>query len=230
VTLKNAGDAPISALNASLDLENLENGVRAYSFIFNVSSSSPLQSGKNTQDASTLIGAGFSTGVDYPLSIYGALVNGTLFTYTVEVQIVPPAATTTITTSTGSTSAGTVIVPQGTTYQVQSSYDCLAGHAAQPFNVTASSNLEGAISAGQPGVTLYISDVQDAQNLSMGHPALWVYTSGLTNSTNFKVLLAPGSYVIWIEGADLGCGASTVEPLEQLTTVTITEAITLIPD
>jgi hypothetical protein len=147
-----------------------------------------------------------------------------------------PSSTTTISTSTESTgpssssSTGTVIVPQGTTYQVQSSYDCVAGHIAQPFNVTASSNLEGAISAGQPGVTLYIADAQDVQDLSMGHPALWTYTSGLTNSTSFKSLLVPGSYVIWIEGADLGCGATTVTPLEQLTTVNVTQAVTLTPD
>jgi hypothetical protein len=147
-----------------------------------------------------------------------------------------PSSTTTLSTSTESTgpssssSTGTVIVPQGTTYQVQSSYDCVAGHVAQPFNVTSSSNLEGAISAGQPGVTLYVSDAQDVQDLNMGHPALWAYTSGLTNSTSFKSLLVPGSYVIWIEGADLGCGATIVTPLEQLTTVNVTQAVTLIPD
>ena len=230
VTLKNGGKASITSLDATLGAGNLENAVNGYSFVFNVSSSEPLQPGQSTQDTRTLIGAGFDTGVDYPLSINGTLVNGTQFSYTVQVQVVPPATTTTTSTSTGSTSTGTVIVPQGTTYQVQSSYDCVAGHVAQPFNVTASSNLEGAISTGQPGVTIYVSNAQDVQDLNMGHPSLWVYTSGLTNSTSFKFLLVPGSYVIWIEGADLGCGASTVTPLEQLTTVTVTQTILLIPD
>jgi hypothetical protein len=138
------------------------------------------------------------------------------------------SATSTI--STGSTlSTMIVIIPQGAKYQVQSSYDCLAGHSAQPFNVTASSILEGGISAGQPGVTIYVSTAQDAQTTSQGHPAAWVYSSGLANSTSFSLLLAPGPYVLWTEGADLGCGSSTVIPLEQLTTVTVTEAVTLTP-
>ncbi len=134
------------------------------------------------------------------------------------------------TVSTDSTlSTVTVIVPQGATYPVQSSYDCLAGHFAQPFNVTTNSLLAGEISASQPGVTLYVSTAQDAQTVELGHPAAWVYTSGLTNSTSFSLLLSPGSYVFWTEGADMGCGASTITPLEQLTTVTAIQAVTLTP-
>jgi len=139
-------------------------------------------------------------------------------------------STSVSTISTDSTlSILTVIVPLGTTYQVQSSYDCLAGHFAQPFNVTTNSILEGGISAGQPGVTIYVSTAQDAQTVKLGHPAAWVYTSGLTNSTSFSLLLHQGSYVFWTEGADMGCGASTITPLEQLTTVTATQAVTLTP-
>ncbi len=138
-----------------------------------------------------------------------------------------PSATTTTVTSTAI--SATVIVPQGTTYQVQSSYDCLAGHSAQPFNVTTTSLLEGAITAGQPGVTIYITTAQDAQELYQGHPEVWLYSSGLTNSTSFSLDLAPGSYVIWTEGADLGCGATVVTPLEQLTTVTVTQEVSLGP-
>ena len=100
---------------------------------------------------------------------------------------------------------------------------------ALPFNVTTASLLEGGISAGLPGVNVYVSTAQDAQSINLGHPDLSVYSSGLTNSTSFSVLLSPGSYVFWIEGADLECGATTVMPLEQLTTVTVTQAITLTP-
>ena len=123
----------------------------------------------------------------------------------------------------------TVIIPKGATFKVQSSFDCLAGHLAQPFNVTATSLLEGGIGAGEPGVTLYVSTAQDAQTTDLGHPASWVYTSGLTDSTIFNLPLAPGSYVLWTEGADMRCGASVVTPLEQLTTVIITQAVTVTP-
>jgi hypothetical protein len=140
-------------------------------------------------------------------------------------------ATTTVTAS--STSLGpsaTVILPMGGTYQVQSSYDCLAGHAAQPFNVTSTSALVGGVSAGQPGVTVYVATAQDSLTTDQGHPTAWLYSSGLTTSTSFSLTMAPGSYVLWTEGADMGCGSSTITPLEQLTTVTVMEAVTLTPD
>jgi hypothetical protein len=142
----------------------------------------------------------------------------------------PISTTSSTSTSTNSTLSGvTVILPEGATYQVSSSFDCVAGNSAQPFNVTAPSRLEGGITAGGPGVTLYVSTAQDAQTLNEGHPTAWIYTSGLTNSTNFTVALAPGSYVLWTEGADMGCGATIVEPLEELTTVTVTQAVTVAP-
>ena len=133
------------------------------------------------------------------------------------------------TTETAAAISATTIIPQGTTYQVQSSYDCLAGHLAQPFNVSATSLLGGGMNATEPGVTVYVTTVQGAQTVTQGHPAAWLYASSLADSTSLNVDLAPGSYVLWIEGADLGCGASTVTPLEQLTTVTVTQAITLGP-
>jgi len=109
----------------------------------------------------------------------------------------------------------------------------VAGHSVQPFNVTVISYLEGGISAGSsagiPGVTLYVSTAQEAQTTSLGHPTAWLYTSGLTHSANFFVSLGPGSYVLWTEGADQGCGASIVTPIEVMTTVTVTEAITVTP-
>lgn len=140
----------------------------------------------------------------------------------------PPSSSTVSTNTRRST--GNVIIANGTTYQVSSSFDCVAGHSVQPFNVTAASVLEGRISAGNPGVTLYVSTAQQAQTTSQGHPAAWVYSSGLTNSTSLSVALTPGSYVLWTEGADMGCGATIVEPLEELTTVTVTQAVTLTPE
>jgi hypothetical protein len=137
-----------------------------------------------------------------------------------ESQTICPSTITTTETATA-ISASTVI-PQGYTYQVQSSYDCLAGHFAQPFNVSTTSLLEGAISASQPGVTIYVTTAESAQTVSQGHPSAWLYSSGLTNSATFNVILSPGSYMLWIEGADLGCGATIVTPLEQMTTVAVT--------
>lgn len=121
-----------------------------------------------------------------------------------------------------------MILPQGSSYQVQSSLDCLAGHTAQPFNVTTASYLEGGISATPPGVTIYVSTAQEAQTTGQGHPTTWIYSTGLANLTTFAVLLTPGSYVFWTEGADLNCGASIITPLEMLTTVTVTQAVMLV--
>lgn len=141
--------------------------------------------------------------------------------------------TTTLTITTTATvtenSSTTTVISQGATYQVQSSYDCLAGHSVASFNVTTTSLFEGRIDAGEPGVTLYVATIQSAQKIDMGHPAAWIYSSGLTNSVGFNLSLGPGYYVLWTEGADLGCGATTITPLEQLTVVTVTQAITLTP-
>ncbi len=140
------------------------------------------------------------------------------------------SSTSTSTASTSTLSTATIIIlPKGAIFQVQSSYDCMAAHFAQPFNATTISHIEGGISATQPGVTVYISTVHEAQKIISGHPAEWIYSSGLTNSTSFRVLLDQGSYVLWTEGADLGCGATIVMPLELLTTVTVTQAIFLTP-
>jgi hypothetical protein len=106
----------------------------------------------------------------------------------------------------------------------------VAGHVDIGFNVTAPSVFAGGLNASDPGVTVYVSTLQDAQTLTMGHPSTWVYSSGLTNSTDFSVPLGTGSYVIWLEGADMGCGQSVVTPLELLTDVTVDQAFTLMPD
>lgn len=145
---------------------------------------------------------------------------------------IPPVSGSS-TSSTGPTVAAstTVVLAQGAAYQVQSSFDCVAGHYEAPFNVTGpgASELRGSIKAGDPGVTLYIATAQSAQAVEQGHPSVFLYSSGLTNSTSFVVYIAPGSYVLWIEGADLNCGASIITPLEQITNVTVSEAFILTP-
>jgi len=131
--------------------------------------------------------------------------------------------------TTGGNSVGTTIVSLGETYTIQSSYDCLAGHTNQTFVVTAPSHLNGGLEGNAAGVMLYVATAQQALTISRGHPATWIYSSGVTNSTYFEVNLSPGEYVLWIEGADMGCGASVVEPLEYLTTVTVVQAVMLFP-
>jgi hypothetical protein len=87
ITLENIGGVPVSFLNASLDFRER---VFPYPFVFNVSSSHPLLPSQSVQATQTLIGAGFQSGVQYPLTISGALADGTRFSYTVEAQISAP--------------------------------------------------------------------------------------------------------------------------------------------
>jgi hypothetical protein len=124
-------------------------------------------------------------------------------------------------------STASVILPANTSLDVSSSLDCLAGHYSLNFSVPEQSTLTGGFSAGTPGVTLYVATAQQAASTFQGHPAAWVYSIGLVNSSHFAVVLSPGSYVIWIEGADQNCGSGIVMPLEMLTQVKITEGFTL---
>ena len=123
----------------------------------------------------------------------------------------------------------TTIIPAGTRLTVSSSYDCAAGHYETQFSAPGLSLLTGAFAAGPPGATLYVATSQQAAGLTHGHPFGWVYSSGLTNSTRFSVLLPGGSYVAWIEGADLNCGAALSTPLEVLTAVNVTQGFSLTP-
>jgi hypothetical protein len=123
--------------------------------------------------------------------------------------------------------SGTVILALGTVIQVSSSYDCVAGHYSLPFSTQNEVQLTGGFSAESPGVTLYVATAQQASAVSQGHPSSWVYSTGLQNSSRFAIGITPGAYVIWIEGANLNCGAHLVMPLERLTTVNITEAFTI---
>jgi len=124
-------------------------------------------------------------------------------------------------------STTSVILPANTSFDVSSSFDCVASHYSLNFSVTKQSTLAGGFSAEAPGVTAYVTTTQQASSTFQGHPATWVYSTGLVNSSQFSVVLSLGSYVIWIEGADQGCGSSTIMPLEMLTQINITEGFTL---
>jgi hypothetical protein len=121
---------------------------------------------------------------------------------------------------------GTIILPAGTVIQVSSSYDCVAGHYSLPFSTQDRTMLTGGFSAEAPGVTLYVATAQQASVVFQGHPSSWMYSTGLQNSSRFAISVPAGTYVIWIEGANLNCGAHIVMPLERLTVVNITEAFT----
>jgi hypothetical protein len=85
----NVADLPITSLNASLQLESQLSV--PYTFQFGVDSSNPLYPGQSTGDTLTLIGAGFDSGQNYPLTLDGILSNGTEFSFTQYVQIVAPS-------------------------------------------------------------------------------------------------------------------------------------------
>jgi hypothetical protein len=154
-------------------------------------------------------------------------------------------STTTVTaatpslTNTSTTSGPTVILPAGLTFQVQSSWDCSASYFAVPFNVTAAgATLQGWINATNPGVSIYLATAQRARSTVNGHPDLYMYgclpsNPGCSSTSNrLWFSFPPGqqsSFVLWIEGADMGCGASAVTPLEQMTNVTVSQAVTVIP-
>ena len=120
-----------------------------------------------------------------------------------------------------------VVLAAGTTLNVSSSYDCVAGHYEVPFVAQGHSVLSGGFNAGTPGVTVYVATAQQASTVFQGHPSTWVYSTGLRRSANFTVPLDSGSYVVWIEGADENCGATIGTPLEQLTVMNVTQAFTV---
>jgi hypothetical protein len=89
ITLRNVGDTPITSLSATLPI-NTQGPKLPYSFVFNVNSSNPLMPGQTIQETRTLINGGFDSSLRYPLTINGALMNGTQFSYTEQIQVVPP--------------------------------------------------------------------------------------------------------------------------------------------
>ena len=81
LTLMNIGVKSITNLNATLALNN--------NYVFNfkdVTESNPLAPGHSTSDTQILIGAGFSSGLTYPLTVVGTVNNETL-RYTLNVHI-----------------------------------------------------------------------------------------------------------------------------------------------
>jgi hypothetical protein len=88
VILKNSGTMAVKSLTGTLELS------RAFVFNFEVSAANPLLPGNSTSMRSTLIGAGFSEGIDYNLTIGGTSIDGTTFTYTKKVKIQPPLSST----------------------------------------------------------------------------------------------------------------------------------------
>jgi len=94
VVLANAGDAPITALNATILFNSSASSAKgqptSYTFAFGVSSSNPLPPGQSIQDKHTLIGAGFETGSSYPLTIDGTLESGRAFSYTLLIRVSSP--------------------------------------------------------------------------------------------------------------------------------------------
>ena len=121
----------------------------------------------------------------------------------------------------------TVLLPAGTDIVVSSSYDCVAGHFQLQFESQRESFLVGGFVTRNPGASLFVATVKEALNVTQGHPSHWLYTTGLQNSTSFRIPVPQGTYVLWIEGADLNCGAKVVMPLEALTQVNITQSIGL---
>lgn len=124
----------------------------------------------------------------------------------------------------GPAQPGAVVLAAGTTFNVSSSYDCVASHYEVPLVAHDHSVLSGGFNAGMPGVTVYVATAQEASTVSDSHPSTWLYSTGLQTSASFTVPLSSGSYVAWIEGADENCGATLVMPLEQLTMVNVTQA------
>jgi hypothetical protein len=85
ITLKNVGVEPVVSLIANLKLE----GEKIFEYDFpDVSSDTPLKSGVTVSQTLTLIGpTGYSDEAFYPLTINVILPNGSIFTYTKQVQI-----------------------------------------------------------------------------------------------------------------------------------------------
>jgi hypothetical protein len=88
LSVKSISETPITSLDATISFVSASS--TPYSFAFNVSSSNPLLPGQSTQTTRILIGAGFETGLNYPLTISGTFENGTQFFYAAQVQVVLP--------------------------------------------------------------------------------------------------------------------------------------------
>ena len=90
ISLKNIGETPITSLNATLAFVNPRNVLTPWPFSFNASPSNPLLPGESINATSTLIGASIDSSLEYPLTVNGAFLNGTQFSFTEQVKVLPP--------------------------------------------------------------------------------------------------------------------------------------------
>ena len=90
ISLKNIGETPITSLNATLAFVNPRNVLTPWPFSFNASPSNPLWPGESINATSTLIGASIDSSLEYPLTVNGAFLNGTQFSFTEQVKVLPP--------------------------------------------------------------------------------------------------------------------------------------------
>ncbi len=199
----------------------LELNVTSYSFLPSgdvaAVSCGPSQCGLQTERFSASIGSYMEQGqpAAFPPGVYTIVAGDEWGALVVSHVVVTPS------------SGGYTLLPAGASLEVTSSEDCLAGHASLNFPVQQQSVLSGGYSASSPGVTLYFSTSLQASDTYQGHPESWIFSTGLQSSSTFAVVLPPGSYVVWIEGADMNCGASVVTPLEMLTEVNVTQGFIL---
>lgn len=199
----------------------MELNVTSYSFLPSgdvaAVSCGPSQCGLQTERFSASIGSYVEQGqpAAFPPGVYTIVAGDEWGALVVSHLVVTPS------------SGGYTLLPAGASLEVTSSEDCLAGHASLNFTVQQQSVLSGAYSASSPGVTLYFSTSLQASDTYQGHPESWIFSTGLQGSSTFAVVLPPGSYVVWIEGADMNCGATVVTPLEMLTQVNVTQGFIL---
>lgn len=92
ITLYCISDEPIVALKATLELN------RSYDFDFPANSTDPFSKGDTAARSMTLMNAGFSDDVAYPLIVSGTFADGWPFSFTKEVYITPHATQTPVTT------------------------------------------------------------------------------------------------------------------------------------
>ena len=83
ITIKNVSNLSVTALSATLYLEH------TFNFTFAVSTTNPLLPGQTVSAKLTLIGAGFSDTVSYPMVLDVVLQDGEIFSLNKQVTITP---------------------------------------------------------------------------------------------------------------------------------------------
>jgi len=89
ITLKNVSTEPVFSLTAFF-VEFTEPG--PHDFVFDVTPSNPLISGKSSSNQLTLSNGGWGNNTHYHLTNTGTLQNGITLNYTKQVEIVEPSA------------------------------------------------------------------------------------------------------------------------------------------